>query len=229
MASRTQWTWVWVSSGSWWWTGRPGVLQSVGSQRIRHAWATELNLTRCLVWRISFNKGIFRFCMVVIPYFLRNPDWTFFFFFSVFQNLLDVPSFGKLPLLPVLSWAASAESRLPGHRGETGNTKETLGYPYCPRNWNLAWRHTEIGGKLRTECSKELLYQFISLRCSELPVSWAGHLLDNLSQNYWICFSVFLFSFSHSLSPSPVSLFLSPSITLFFFFSFLVSFSFYLG
>ena len=39
----TQWTWVWVNSGSWWWTGRPGVLQSMGSQRAGHDWATELN------------------------------------------------------------------------------------------------------------------------------------------------------------------------------------------
>ena len=45
MASLTQWTWVWASSGSWWWTGRPGVLQSVGSQRVRHEWVTELNWT----------------------------------------------------------------------------------------------------------------------------------------------------------------------------------------
>ena len=43
MASLTQWIWVWVNSGSWWWTGGPGVLQSMGSQRIRHGWATELN------------------------------------------------------------------------------------------------------------------------------------------------------------------------------------------
>ena len=43
MASPTQWTWVWVNSSSWWWTGRPGVLKSMGSQRIRHKWATELN------------------------------------------------------------------------------------------------------------------------------------------------------------------------------------------
>jgi len=43
MASLTPWTWVWASSGSWWWTGRPGVLQSMGSQRVRHDWATELN------------------------------------------------------------------------------------------------------------------------------------------------------------------------------------------
>ena len=43
MASQTQWTWVWVSYGSWWWTGKPGVLQSIGSQRIGQDWATELN------------------------------------------------------------------------------------------------------------------------------------------------------------------------------------------
>ena len=45
MASPTQWMWVWVNSGSWWWTGRPGVLRFLGSQRVRHDWATELNWT----------------------------------------------------------------------------------------------------------------------------------------------------------------------------------------
>ena len=45
MASPTRWTWVWVSSGSWWWTGRPGVLRFMGSQRVRHSWATKLNWT----------------------------------------------------------------------------------------------------------------------------------------------------------------------------------------
>ena len=43
MASPTQWTWVWVNSVNWWWTGRPGMLQSMGSQRVRHNWASELN------------------------------------------------------------------------------------------------------------------------------------------------------------------------------------------
>ena len=38
------WTWVWASSGSWWWTGKPGVLQSMGSQIVRNDWATELNM-----------------------------------------------------------------------------------------------------------------------------------------------------------------------------------------
>ena len=42
MGSRTQWTWVWASSRSWWWTGKPVVLQSMGSQRVGHDWATEL-------------------------------------------------------------------------------------------------------------------------------------------------------------------------------------------
>ena len=48
MASPTQWTWVWVNSGSWWWTGRPGVLRSMGSQRVGHDWATELNSNQTL-------------------------------------------------------------------------------------------------------------------------------------------------------------------------------------
>ena len=43
VASLTRWTWVWASSGSWWWTGKPRVLPSMGSQRLRHDWATELN------------------------------------------------------------------------------------------------------------------------------------------------------------------------------------------
>ena len=45
MASPTQWTWVWVNAGSWWWIGRPGVLQFMGLQRVGHNWATKLNWT----------------------------------------------------------------------------------------------------------------------------------------------------------------------------------------
>ena len=50
MASLTQRTWVWVNSGSWWWTGRPGMLQFMGSQRVRHNWATELNWEQRILW-----------------------------------------------------------------------------------------------------------------------------------------------------------------------------------
>ena len=49
MASLTQWAWVWSCSGSWWWTEKPGLLQSMGSQRIKHDWATELNRTKVLL------------------------------------------------------------------------------------------------------------------------------------------------------------------------------------
>ena len=60
MASPTRWTWVWVNSGSWWWTGRPGVLQFMGSQGVRHDWATELD------WRK--DKWVF---LVAQP--VKNP------------------------------------------------------------------------------------------------------------------------------------------------------------
>ena len=44
MASPTWWTWVWTSSGSWWWTGKPDMLQSMGLQRVGHDWVTELRM-----------------------------------------------------------------------------------------------------------------------------------------------------------------------------------------
>ena len=52
MASLTRWTWVWASSRSWWWTGKLGVLQSTGSQRVGHDWATELT-----DWLMLVNPG----------------------------------------------------------------------------------------------------------------------------------------------------------------------------
>ena len=52
MASPTQWTWAWINSGSWWWTGKPGVLQFMGSQRVGHNWATELN------WITAINYSL---------------------------------------------------------------------------------------------------------------------------------------------------------------------------
>jgi len=51
MASPTRWTWVWINSGSWWWTGRPGLLQSMELQRVGNDWATELN------WKCGWQYG----------------------------------------------------------------------------------------------------------------------------------------------------------------------------
>ena len=57
MASLTWWTWVWVNSGSWWWTGRPGVLKFMGSQKVGHDWVTELSWTELNItrWTVSLH------------------------------------------------------------------------------------------------------------------------------------------------------------------------------
>ena len=82
MALPTQRTWVWASSGSWWWTGKPGVLQSMGSQRVRHDWATELNwLTRFAPW-----MGNRPFQLTEFP---SHPNWPTRLQFS---DNPDVPS-----------------------------------------------------------------------------------------------------------------------------------------
>ena len=56
------WTWVWVNSGSWWWTGMPGMLWFMGSQRVRHDWAAELNWTD---WELSFKLLCWMFCALL--------------------------------------------------------------------------------------------------------------------------------------------------------------------
>ena len=60
MASPTQWTWVSVDSGSWWWTERPGVLWFMGSQRVGHDWVTELNWTENKEFVLSADRLISR-------------------------------------------------------------------------------------------------------------------------------------------------------------------------
>ena len=68
MASQTQWTWVWVNSGNWWWTRRPDMLQSIGSQRDRHDWATELN------WTESWNVRCPGICSIAVPIKSRRSE-----------------------------------------------------------------------------------------------------------------------------------------------------------
>ena len=63
MASLTWWTWIWSSSGGWWWTGKPGVLRSMGSQRVRHDWVTELNWvnqTDWILWKFGHFNNLIR-------------------------------------------------------------------------------------------------------------------------------------------------------------------------
>ena len=65
MVSLTHWTWVWVNSRSWWWTGRPGMLQSMGLQRVGCNWVSELNWIQSLSLLIS--PSLTCHCRFVIP------------------------------------------------------------------------------------------------------------------------------------------------------------------
>jgi len=74
MASPSQRTWVWVNSKTWQWTGKPSVLQSMVSQRVRHNWVTELNWTEAWNWKRVYFLWLFHdFTM-----------WLLAFFFSLF-------------------------------------------------------------------------------------------------------------------------------------------------
>ena len=68
VASPTQCTWVWVNSGSWWWTGRPGREQFMGSQRVGHNWVTELNLP------ITLLEDSLTLNLCALPSTIQLPD-----------------------------------------------------------------------------------------------------------------------------------------------------------
>ena len=75
MASSAQWTWVWVNSRSWWWTGKPGMLQSMGSQRARLDWVTELNWTKMFILPLELGFSFiftFFFSLRSICHFLNS-------------------------------------------------------------------------------------------------------------------------------------------------------------
>ena len=91
MASPTQWTWVWVNSGSWWWTGRPGVLQSMGSQRVGHNRATVLNLFIAL-HRYCFKKN-WRFVALLNWHYFSNSFCLFCVSVPHFGNYQNISNF----------------------------------------------------------------------------------------------------------------------------------------
>ena len=92
MASPTQWTWVWVNSGSWWWTGRPRLLQFIGSQRVRHDSATELKWIEC--------DPCSRCCQTVYwakGRTLRSKCWD--------RRLVDHSTWGSYTPVPLRIWS----------------------------------------------------------------------------------------------------------------------------
>ena len=97
MASPTRWTWVWVDSGSWWWTGRPGVLRFMGLQRVRHDWATELTdwATELTDWLIADLQYCVSFMCTkndsVIPRYIYTNSFLFFSTIGYYKILNIVP------------------------------------------------------------------------------------------------------------------------------------------
>ena len=87
MASLTQWTWVWVNSGSWWWTGKPGVLQSMASQRVGHNWVTKLTdwlIHKYLYIYLTYRLYAIRLNEVGIIY------YTFAFLEGLVSNMFTI-------------------------------------------------------------------------------------------------------------------------------------------
>ena len=96
MASPTRWTWVWVNSKCWWWTGRPGVLRFMGSQIVRHDWATELNTKIASIFSIYANNSPLNYvylisCLISIFHFwilnscVSSLVYLIFIFFLYFN------------------------------------------------------------------------------------------------------------------------------------------------
>ena len=71
MASPTGWIWAWASSGSWCWTGNPGIVQSMGSQRVGHDWVTELTDLSFMACELIVNIFICFYLCVINVYFLH--------------------------------------------------------------------------------------------------------------------------------------------------------------
>ena len=100
MASLTRWTWVWLSSRSLWWTGRPGVLQSMGLQRVGHDRATELN------WNLSLSD------FIPCP---LSSRFLYLLLLCYFQDTWAVSSV-TLEKIKTISTSSSSHSQLPVYR-----------------------------------------------------------------------------------------------------------------
>ena len=86
--------WVWVNSGSWWWTGRPGVLRFMGSRRVGHNWATEL--TECGLINDTLD-------IMLDPQTLLSYNWKFVLFYQLFLICPNL-SLWQPPFEPLFLW-----------------------------------------------------------------------------------------------------------------------------
>ena len=104
MALLTQWIWIWISSGSWWWTGRPGVLQSMGSQRVGHDWATELNWTEAVHWGCLFSQRTYQVKWLAFLFAYLMHDNGLFVCFSYYSTVFSVQATYYLGVMIHLSF-----------------------------------------------------------------------------------------------------------------------------
>ena len=137
IASPPRGTWVWVSSGSWWWIGKPGVLQSMGSQRVGYDWMTGLNWTDTTVC-----KGEHWF-MPVVNQFISIQ----YFFFLISPSLSNISEFGREMIwsawlnVCVCVWVCNCISVLP-LAGKAGLCL----IPICvPSTKHSGWHRSTVG------------------------------------------------------------------------------------
>ena len=137
MASPTQWTWVWVSSGSWWWTGKPGMLQSMGSQRVRQDWATELISINtisyiCIITPYSFSthsRISFSEITRALGYIVNI--YVFSYISSQLQHVDSSPLSGDLTWVPCIGSSESwTQVQSPIQEDSTHHM-----WPMCHNSW----------------------------------------------------------------------------------------------
>ena len=176
MALPSQWTWTWVDSGSWWWTGRPGVLQSMGSQRVGHDWVTELN------WTEGLRRGeCRRGCVALI---LSREGATSLTHSLVFvQHCRPPPILHQCPSLvewglPCLSAEGHQEREKsplqvakPGALGrKMAGERKVSGRVYSPRERLWRWKGTlDVGWACRktqgTPVKQKCMHSFQNTSC----------------------------------------------------------------
>ena len=146
MASLTWWTWVWVNSGSWWWTGRPGVLRFMGLQRVGHDWVTDL------IWS-DISVHLCHTIFVILN--SEPPVQMFFLCVILFQELLESLQDSISPV--VLSIWMVGERNYPSDLSQT-----RLGHHSTENQEGLNWKaphhafsilHLPLGGYAKSGSS----------------------------------------------------------------------------
>jgi len=149
MASLTRWTWVWMNSRSWWWTWKPGVLWFMGSQRVGHDWATELNWYVYHVSCIYIAGYSYVTCCIVLLVYI-------YIYIFVFFNIFTKSSVPLLKLYCFPSCSSTMKSILK-HAGETVKncTQENIWencdcllYEQWPCNLSLNEHSSRVKGKI---------------------------------------------------------------------------------